>query len=824
MFRSAVAAALRHLYRGKLYAAIAVSGLSVGLCAVLLAMLYVRSQYTYDHFIPSYQSIYQVTMTQSNAGGPGSRTGNSPAWLAERMKAELPGIASVSRVYTGDVLLRLGNVEHMVPLSSADPEFFNTLRFRVLEGNANAAMSLPDQLVITREVARKFFGDESPVGKVVEIVRGLSRAGGEPHAVTVGAVIEDIPDNRSTVGGRMFVSSRATWTTIYGYDRSRAAESNRWARGMLEQVRTVVRLQPGASLGLVSSGLRDMASRVNAVPIALPGGSTIPPAELSLLPLDRIHTDAGLNPGFRSRIAIIASLALVILVIAAMNFVNLLTARLGTRVVEVGIRKLAGASRTTLAGQFFGEAFIHVVIAVVAAVAMTELLLPHVNAFLRADAGFEYWKEPALLGWMVLGTVVFGLLAGFWPALVLSSLRPLGATRSSRVARGGGGLIRQVLVASQFALLATLMLAASVAYLQRDFAASQALQFDTDHVLVLNMGCTPARMAELRNLSGVRDAACSGTTLLGGEDVPWLQASTRYGGSVDLSGVFIDDRTLGLYGIKLLAGRAPAVTDMPLVPADTRYVGARQSTRALINESAVRALGFASAAAAIGPYPLAAKGSAEAVNGLDEIIGVVPDFSMASVESRVGPTVFYFDPAQFTRVSVKLSGTDIPGALAAIDALWKNTGGRGPLTRMFYEERVERMYQAMLREARIFGVASLIAISLALLGLLGLAASAADRRTREIGIRKALGANTGDVLKLLLWQFSKPVIWANFIAWPPAAWMMHRWLNGSVYHIDLPLWLFPATGLATVLIALATVSVHALRVASAKPAVALRHE
>jgi putative ABC transport system permease protein len=824
VFRSAVAAALRHLYRGKLYAAIAVSGLSVGLCAVLLAVLYIRSQYSYDHFIPGYQDIYQVTMTQSGAGGAVRRTGNSPAWLAERMKLELPGIASVSRVYTGDVLLRLGNVEHMVPLSSADPDFFNTLPLRVLAGNVTTAMSRPDQLVITREVARKFFGEESPVGKSVEIVRGLSRAGGEPHAVTVGAVIEDIPDNRSSVVGRMFVSSRAAWTTIYGYDRSRAVASNHWARGMLEQVRTVVRLHPGSSLQSVSSGLRDIASRVNAVPIALPGGGVLAASELDLLPLDRIHTDEGLNPGFTVRIAVIMSLALVILIIAVTNFVNLLTARLGTRVVEVGMRKLAGASRATLAGQFFGEAFAHVTIAVVAAVAMTELLLPHVNAFLGSDAGFEYWKEPSLLGWMALGTVIFGLLAGFWPALVLSSLRPLGATSGARVARGGGGLFRQVLVASQFALLAGLILAASVAYLQRDFAASQALRFDTDQVLVLNMGCTSARMAELRKLSGVRDAACSGTTLLGGEEVAWLQTVARDGRPVDLSGVFIDDRTLGLYGIKLLAGRMPSATDVSLGPADPRYVGAGQSTRALINESAVRALGFSSAAAAIGPYALAAEGSDVALNGLNEIIGVVPDFSMASVESRIGPTVFYVDPAQFTRVSVKLNGTDIPGSLAAIDAVWKNTGGRGPLTRMFYEERVERMYQAMLREARAFGIASLVAISLALLGLLGLAASAADRRTREIGIRKALGAHTGDVLRMLLWQFSKPVIWANLIAWPVAGWVMRRWLDGFAYHIDLPLWLFPATLLVTVLIALATVSVHAVRVARARPVTALRYE
>jgi putative ABC transport system permease protein len=203
---------------------------------------------------------------------------------------------------------------------------------------------------------------------------------------------------------------------------------------------------------------------------------------------------------------------------------------------------------------------------------------------------------------------------------------------------------------------------------------------------------------------------------------------------------------------------------------------------------------------------------------------------MATVNTRIGPTVFYADPFQFSTISVKLKGTDIPETLAAIDSLWKSTRGRmgeapfGKLNHYFYDERVQRMYQSMLREAQAFGIASLVAISLALLGLLGLAASAADRRTKEIGIRKALGATTGDVLRLLLWQFSKPVLWANLLAWPVTGYLMHRWLSGFAYRIDVPLWLFPATALAVLLVALATVSAQALAVARSKPVTALRHE
>jgi putative ABC transport system permease protein len=286
---------------------------------------------------------------------------------------------------------------------------------------------------------------------------------------------------------------------------------------------------------------------------------------------------------------------------------------------------------------------------------------------------------------------------------------------------------------------------------------------------------------------------------------------------------------LDVYGVKPLAGRGLNAEDFGAGDSG------RHSTRVLINESAMRALGFDSPAAALGPYPLmpdtpALRNQRPAGNGLDEIIGVLPDFSMGSMRPRIGPTVFYADPMQFSTISVKLKGTDIPETLAAIDRVWKSTRDRngdapiGKLSRMFYDERLDRIYLPMMVEAQIFGFISLIGISLALLGMLGIAASAADRRTREIGIRKALGATTGDVLRLLLAQFSRPVVWGNLVAWPIAGWEMQRWLSGFADHIDLPLWLFPATALAILLVALATVSAHAIRVAQAKPVTALRHE
>lgn len=821
MFRSALAAALRHLSRGKLYAAIAVFGLAVGLCAALLAALYIRSQYSYEHFVVGYENLYQVTTIATEDDGSKDYSNTTPPSLAALMKQRFPEIAAASRITHQGATLRLGDLElggreAMDPLIVAvDPDFFSTVPIPVLAGDPVATLAQPNNVVMTRDYAHRFFGDDMPLGRTLE-----AEVSGTVVTLTVGAVVENIPVNGSRLfdGLGVFVSGESAWTRLASYAHPPQGSSPSVTRGY---VRTLVRLHPGAGPESVREGLPELSQQ-------LPDWSAT--EQLDLTRIDRLHTDPNYNPAITTNIMGTMTLALVILFIAGVNFVNLLTARSGSRSLEIGVRKLAGASDATLVMQFVGESFLHVAFALLLAVAMTELLLPHFNAFLMANAQFDYWKEPALLGWLLAGAVLVGILAGFRPALVLSRYSPLGAIHGTRLARGRGGLIRQLLVAVQFALLTGLILKTGVTYLQRQFGMEQALRFDTHQVLVLDTGCSPGRMTELRKLAGVLDAACSEPQLLGGEGGSRaIEIQARDGRKLPAAGVVIDDRMLQLYGVSLLAGRELTADDFGV------GITGHHSTRVLINESAMRALGFDSPEAAIGPYPLmkdtpALSDGRPAGPGFDEIVGVVPDFSMAKASRRIAPTVFYGDPQVFMTISLKLKGSDIPDTLAAIERVWKSTSGRGGnppvgnLKHIFYDARVARMYYPMQVEEQAFGFMSLVAIFLALLGMLGLAASAADQRTREIGIRKALGATTADVLWLLLWQFSKPLLWANLLAWPIAGWMLQRWLNGFAYHIDLPLWLFPATALATLLVALGAVGAYAMRVASTRPVVALRHE
>jgi putative ABC transport system permease protein len=372
-----------------------------------------------------------------------------------------------------------------------------------------------------------------------------------------------------------------------------------------------------------------------------------------------------------------------------------------------------------------------------------------------------------------------------------------------------------VLVTLQFALLISLMICASVVYRQRHFALHQALRLDTDQILMVWAPCREAFLDDLRKVPGVRGFACGGWQWLN-EEPSRFTARALDGSAVNLWRVPVDLAVFDLYGLRPVAGRTTLDEAGRQYPRDARQY--------VINESAARRLGFRTAQEAVGQRVAIPSVVPGVTVGGEEIIGVIPDFSLVSVEKEIKPVVYFFEPSQQHLISVKLAGADIAAAIAGIDRAWAATGAKEPSNHFFLDQRLEQLYLSMLRQAQAFGVFAVVTLLLTAFGLFGLAMASVARRTREIGIRKALGATTSDVLRLLLWQFSKPVLWANLIAWPLAGWGMQSWLNGFAYRIDLPVWMFPAAALAALLIALLTVATHSILVARAKPVVALRHE
>jgi len=801
MLRHYLTAALRNLVRSRLYSSISVAGLGIGLCGALLALLVVRNQLTQDRFIAGYENVYLAATITRTPGGVVDYSRPTDGRVAALLKEHFPAVRKAVRLVIENGGLQKGDNAADEPIYWADPDFFDVVRFPVVAGDLATALRRPDGLVLDRRTARRYFGRDDPVGESLQLRSAASR---QQYVMTVTAVIEDLPSGGTSFQAGVFGSGLAAQSLLAQMDRTTPDAFGSNVAGVF----TYAQIVSSESIPAIEAGLSPLT---NALFKSADGSSNA----LELVRIDRLNQHQGLTPGAMAKLALLLLLGFAILLVATVNYINLFTARADQRALEVGIRKVSGATNGALVRQFLFESFLYAVLATLLAIAITEWSLPYVNAFLNTGATFDYWREPVLLALLVTVPVVVAVLAGAWPALAFCAFRPGVVLSAARRRARGGSLSRQVLVTLQFALLISLMISASVVFLQRHFALHQALRLNTDQILMVWAPCREAFLNDLRSIPGVRGFACGGWQWLN-EEPNRFTVRAQDGSPVNLWRVPVDLAVFDLYGLQPVAGR------MTLDEAGQQYP--RDARHYVINESAARRLGFRTAQEAVGQRIAIPSVVPGAEVGGEEVIAVVPDFSLVSIEKAIKPMAYFFEPDQRYLISVKLAADDIPATLAAIDRAWAATGAKEPTNRFFLDERLEQMYLSMLRQAQAFGVFAMVTVLLAAFGLFGLSAASVARRTREIGIRKALGANTGDVLRLLLWQFGKPVVLANLIAWPLAGWAMQRWLNGFAYRIDLPLWLFPVAAVAALAIALVTVSAHSIRVARAKPVAALRYE
>jgi putative ABC transport system permease protein len=800
MFRNYFAAALRNLARNRLYAGINVVGLAVGFAAAILVALYVHHELTFERFIPGYARIYRISMAQTAPDAGSNAVEDFRAVMAPQLKLAFPQIAAITRLSNtfGGADLRRGDVEtHEDRFYWADPNVFDVLPLPAIAGDLKTALERPDGLVLTRRMARKYFGRDLPLGETLQINRHIT--------MQVTAVLADLPSN-THLNTEVFAS----------------AKSIPYPEGMnAYRAYTYLRLTPGASVDTLRQGIKEFGDQ-QAAKFKL--AETRITFSMPVVPITEIHlrepgafamTPAGDPRALRA----IAVVGVLILAIASINFVNLMTARAARRAVEVGVRKVAGGRRRDLLIQFMSESLLYAALGMLAAVAAVELLLlPRLNALLDRNMAFDYWHWP-LLGELIAVVLVVGLLAGIYPAMVLCAYRPTAVLAGGRTPASGSGRLRQLLVIVQFAILIGLAVATGIIYRQTLFGLQQGLRFDKEQLLAIQLPLGDCEAAALRTeidrLPGVRGSACSmdflnnfGTTSYRAPDGKMATLQNSQVGA----GLF------ELLGLKPLAGRFfLAERAMDLLPAPRNEV-ATVAYHVVVNETAARQLGFAHPQDAIGKI-------FTAPNERREIIGVVPDFSRDSVRHSIDPAFFEYSGGWFSQLNVKLSGREVPQTLQQIDRLWNQQPARnGPISRSFFDQYVQNLYSELKRQSAIFTVFAAVALFLAALGLFGLSAFTAERRTREIGVRKALGADTGDILRLLLWQFARPVLWATLVAWPLTAWLMHRWLQGFAYRTDLSVWVFIVAAVAAVVIALLTVTTHSVLVARAKPVAALRYQ
>ncbi|MGC3982655.1 MAG: ABC transporter permease [Steroidobacteraceae bacterium] len=796
MFKNYLAAALRNLARNRLYAVINIIGLSVGFAATILIALFIRSEFSYENFIPNRDRTYLVTETIASPGAKPIVASNSPAELAAWLKADFPFIEAVTRLNSQRTTLRHQDVEAIEEIYWADPNFFEVISLPAIAGDPRTALQQPDGIVLTKRIARKYFGRDNVVGETLEI--------GRAHSMRVTAVLEDLPVN-THLDTEILASGTASFSLLTEADSRSAPLSN---GNNNADSKTYIRLRQGTAVEELSTAMPAFIARharTQNFSVSFP-----------MYPLSSIHLYASASmsntrmSGSLSVIYAVSAIGVLILLVAAINFVNLMTARATRRSLEVGVRKSSGALRRDLIVQFIGESMLYAALSMLLAITLVELALPAFNAFLGQTIRFDYWQQPLLLALLLLLTFGTGALAGLYPALVLSAFSPIGILKNDRM---GSGRVRYILVTCQFAVLIGLIISTALIYQQTRYATTEALRLNQDQMLGVETACKSGFKDAVIALPGVQSAACTFS-------VPTLPATIQNfvtlddGRQIWVWNTFVDIGFFETFDLKPLAGRFFSEkygSDMMQRNASAN------SDSVIVNETLVRALNVSSATAAIGQTFRCGPRKCE-------IIGVVPDYAEDSVRELIRPMLYRYDPNQFRVLAIKLRGQDVPETLRAIDQLWSQLGDARPISRVFLNERIQLLYQDITRQSQLFTLFSTIALCIACLSVFGLAAFTAERRTKEIGVRKAMGAGTSEVMRMLIWQFARPVLWANLIAWPVAGYCMSRWLGGFAYHIELQPWLFAAASMVALVIALLTVSVHCYLVARAKPVTALRYE
>src|ERR1700722_5955355 len=562
VFDNYVAAALRNLLRNRIQAAINIIGLSVGFAAALLIALYVRHESSYDRFFPGYRDVYLLTESKDvtdRRAGPPERWDFSFPDLATKLSVQFRQIAAVTRIMTPDdpPHIRHGQVEVDEPgFLWVDPSFFRVVPLRSLAGDLQTALATPDSVVLTRTAARKYFGQEKPLGELLEVnpamgsdAAKVSTAFSTPHPMRVTAIIEDFPSN-SYLKGEVFGSGLAAYSKFALYDFTPDQGPFRM------DGYTFIRLRTGASVRQMRQELSALATRNSHV---YPPGFTV---GLHLTPIGDLHlSPPGVSPlstrGDKTLLAALVAIAVLIIASASFNFVSLMTARAVQRAIETGVRKAAGALRSQLIVQFLGEAVIYVALAMALAVALTEVLLPWMNSVLKQKIAFNYLDNPALLSALLVTTVGLGLMAGAYPAFILSAYRPAAVLKGTLVQGATGGNVRRALVALQFAIMIGLGITAATIWRQTLFSLNDQLRVDGSSILLIDNACDASGRAfrdRLATVPGVAAAACAGDAALRNGGMIVSAQNQGSAASPMVSGA-VDFGALEFYGLRPLAGR-----------------------------------------------------------------------------------------------------------------------------------------------------------------------------------------------------------------------------------------------------------------------------
>ncbi len=822
MIRNYFILALRNFRKNKFFSGINIFGLSVGLACCMLISLYLFEEMHYDQHHPRAADLWQVGTTfikpQETGEDRERATFNTPAPLAGALQRVFPEIEKTTRlqqVFDREKTL-LRSIEGGVVQKAinepkgyfADSTYFDLFPAEFLEGNPAQALNAPQSVVLSENVARKLFGNQSAYGRTVRISNNWFETGDLDFQVTGVFRPSKAP---SQLDGHFLMSYSGELSKFIGQTTD-LATNNMFATYLL--------LRPGSDGKALEAKLPAFIAQYASADLKARGFHkkqflvSVPDVHLS-----GVKVGDEVIGGNRTYLYILGCIALFTLLIACVNFMNLSTARSAQRASEVGVRKSIGATKANLVGQFLGESLLISLVSFVLALAFVWAGLPAFNRLAERDLSFSLLQNPLLyagFGVLALGT---GLLAGLYPAFYLSSFRPVEVLKGKLVNSLSATFLRKGLVVFQFVISAGLILASLVISTQMKYLQSTDLGFYKDQQIVLPLLSKAALAAyeplkkALQEDSRITDAGASQyyPGIMNPSDVGFIREGQAVEQSVMTRRNWVDDGFLTTLGIQPVAGRLFSSE----FPTDS-------VSKVILNEMAVKKLGFASSEASIGqPIMYNWKGKLYKY----EILGVVRDFHFQDLHEPIAPYCFHRnnDP-NYNYLLARANATDMQPLLASIEAIWHRLVPGEPFEYTFLEDDFQKNYKADRQMAALVGTFTGIAILISCLGLFGLAAFAAERRTKEIGVRKVLGASVAGITGLLTKDFLKLVIIAILIASPLAWWMMHKWLQDFAYRIEIQWWMFALTGLAAVLIAFLTVSFQSIKAALANPVKSLRSE
>jgi putative ABC transport system permease protein len=799
MIKNYLKIAWRNIWKNKVFSAINIIGLSVGMAACIVIMLFVSYEKSFDDFHT--KNIYRLNEVQTvGSQGTTQKVALSMFPMGATLKQEFPEIKNFTRIHWGEKYqLTLEKKKIFLPqIFFVDSTFLKMFDFKVIRGDRETALLKPHTAMLTEETAKKLFGDADPIGKTI------THYGDDTTSFIVTGIMANVPKNSQLQFDALF-----SFSSVY-----KPWMFTNWGGNWLN---TYLELAPGTNPALLDKKFPAYLKKYLK-------GDGWKFMQLFVLPLKDIHAnsaDIGLDyinyqKFDKKSTNLFAIIALIVLIIACVNFVNLSTARSTERAKEVGIRKSIGAYRFQLAFQFIGETILIAFMALIIAIALVELAIPYINNLSERDISFNIFNSVYPLLIVLGGTVIIGLLSGIYPAIYLSSFNPVRVLKGSIKVGKNKGSLRNILVVTQFSSAIFLMIATVFVLKQLNFMQKQDPGYNRDQIVNIPLDGVTTKKYDLfkKELSG--STLIAGVTasqdILGSHlDQTGVTYRPANGPKEDLGTTLlvVDTNYLNLYKIKLVAGKNFSGDKMP------------DGSQFIVNEALAKEL--------LKDHPKAPLsslvGQRFGFDSLGTITGVAKNFNFNSLQYKIEP-MFMVSARHwgFRNISVKINGSNTAAALVLIKSKWDSIYPDYPFEYQFLDDHFNEVYKADNQVSKIVGILAGLAIFISCLGLFGLASHSAERRVKEIGVRKVLGASVQNITLLLSGNFLKLVLFANLIAWPIAWFSVHKWLQDFAYHINIQWWIFIVSGIISILIAFFTVSFQSIKAAITNPVESLRSE